>query len=302
MKRKCLAIGIILLFVGTTIIPAIAQNTEESQTSRGNTIYVDDDNVEGPWDGTQEHPYRYIKDGVNTANDNDTVFVFNGLYHEGNIYIGKSITIIGEDRDNTIIDGGGSYLGFELNKDSIKISGFTIQNYSNWLDTRWGIHVQTDHNIISGNRIQKCNIGIGLVYCNYNIIQGNIIEDNSGYGIDSFGSLVNTIIGNHIVNNGNGVLFYNPNNWGGNFLSIFFGPRGNFSKNNIFSNSHDNIRFENTVEFRLKNNYWGLPLPIKVIQGKLIKDSIAPGCATTYIIKKVDWHPALKPYDIPGMT
>jgi hypothetical protein len=31
MKRKCLAIGIILLFVGTCIIPAIAQNTEKPQ-------------------------------------------------------------------------------------------------------------------------------------------------------------------------------------------------------------------------------------------------------------------------------
>ena len=41
MKRKCLAIGIILLFVGTSIIPAIAQNTEKSQpTSRGNWLYV----------------------------------------------------------------------------------------------------------------------------------------------------------------------------------------------------------------------------------------------------------------------
>ncbi len=41
MKTKCLAIGIILLFVGVTIAPTIAQNTEKSQsTSRGTWLYV----------------------------------------------------------------------------------------------------------------------------------------------------------------------------------------------------------------------------------------------------------------------
>ncbi|HIG99628.1 MAG TPA: hypothetical protein HA258_03500, partial [Thermoplasmata archaeon] len=41
MIRKWLAIGIILLFVGVTIAPTMAQDTEKSQpTSRGNWLYV----------------------------------------------------------------------------------------------------------------------------------------------------------------------------------------------------------------------------------------------------------------------
>jgi len=41
LSSKWLAVGIILLFVGTGIIPAIAQETEKSlQTSRGTWLYV----------------------------------------------------------------------------------------------------------------------------------------------------------------------------------------------------------------------------------------------------------------------
>ena len=46
----------------------------------GNTIYVDDDNIEGPWDGTIEHPYQFIQDSVNVADKGDTIFVFRGTY------------------------------------------------------------------------------------------------------------------------------------------------------------------------------------------------------------------------------
>jgi len=41
MKRKLLGVGIILLFVGTCIIPVTAQDTKKSQsTSRGDWLYV----------------------------------------------------------------------------------------------------------------------------------------------------------------------------------------------------------------------------------------------------------------------
>jgi hypothetical protein len=48
----------------------------------GCVVFVDDDNTEGPWDGTSEHPYQYIQDGVDNVPDNCTVWVKPGEYHE----------------------------------------------------------------------------------------------------------------------------------------------------------------------------------------------------------------------------
>ncbi len=67
MKRKWLAIGIILLFVGTCIIPATAQDTEELQpSSRGNWLYVG---------GSGPGNYTKIQDAIDNASDGDSVFV-----------------------------------------------------------------------------------------------------------------------------------------------------------------------------------------------------------------------------------
>jgi uncharacterized protein (UPF0333 family) len=63
MKRKYLAVGIILLFVGVTIEPAIAQNTEKSQpASRENWLYVG---------GSGSGNYSKIQDAINASSDEE---------------------------------------------------------------------------------------------------------------------------------------------------------------------------------------------------------------------------------------
>ncbi len=69
MKRKCLAIGIILLFVGVTISSSNStEHTEKSQsTSRGNWLYVG---------GSGPGNYTRIQDAIDDASHGDTVFVY----------------------------------------------------------------------------------------------------------------------------------------------------------------------------------------------------------------------------------
>lgn len=48
----------------------------------GCMIYVDDDNVSGPWDGSELHPYQYVQDAVNAAVDDCTIWINPGSYNE----------------------------------------------------------------------------------------------------------------------------------------------------------------------------------------------------------------------------
>jgi nitrous oxidase accessory protein NosD len=82
-----------------------------------NTITVPDD-------------FSTIQEAINNANEGDTVFVRNGTY-SGPIVINKSLTLEGENRDSTVIDGGTNEPSGSIvlvAADNVKISGFTIQH------------------------------------------------------------------------------------------------------------------------------------------------------------------------------
>ena len=50
--------------------------------------------------------YPTIQAAIDAASTGDAVYVKEGTYYE-NVFIGKQITLQGEDRETTIIDGGG---------------------------------------------------------------------------------------------------------------------------------------------------------------------------------------------------
>ena len=79
--------------------------------------------------------YKKIQDAINDAQDGDTVFVFAGMYYE-NVVVDKSINLIGEDRNTTVIDGGKKGDVVKVDADCVTICGFTVRNskdhYSNY--------------------------------------------------------------------------------------------------------------------------------------------------------------------------
>jgi parallel beta-helix repeat protein len=286
MKKKWLAIGIILLFVGVTIAPVIAQNTEKSQsTSRGNWLYVG---------GSGPGNYTKIQDAIDNASNGDTVFVFNGLYNEGKIQTGKTISLIGQDRFSTIVNSSGFIYSFRIQ--NVNISGFTIQG------AECGIYSPSGKIVVFNNIIQNNKNGFWS-NGDASIIYENIVVNNLNYGIHVHGS-DNQVYSNDVRNNGIGIEVYSGE-YGGVGTKVY--------ENNIYDNEID-ATFENhmyeIIFNKWKNNYYGKTLfGPKCIKGTaLIYAGIVflPDITFERIYKpvhwfKFDWHPAQEPYDIPGM-
>jgi nitrous oxidase accessory protein NosD len=176
-------------------IPSTGVNVEKSTASFvGNTLYVG---------GSGPGNYTKIQDAVNDASDGDTVFVYSGTYYEG-VKINKSIDLIGENRDSTIIDfdaGSGYDNTVNLQASNITLSGFSIVGCS--LSNRAGVYINSAFNNVNKNIITNNANGINIFHKNANMnhIHHNIIRDSlDGYGIFIFNTSNNEFYNNTIYN------------------------------------------------------------------------------------------------------
>ena len=189
----------------------------ESGDNTKEIIYVDDDNTEGPWNGSLEFPYNHIQDAVNHSNDGDTIYVFNGIYYE-NVWVNQTIHLIGEDKNHTIVDGGfKSYCVF-LYSNNIYLSGFTFQNSGTHWYNDAGVSIKnsrlhSNHDTIIGNIMKYNYDGIFLNWAENNTITENLIINNTDDGIyfQSYDHN-NNITSNTIANNGAYGIFITGNN------------------------------------------------------------------------------------------
>jgi parallel beta-helix repeat protein len=182
-------------------------------------FYEDNDRVlvDDPW-------FWFIQSGVNFAESGWTVYATSSTYLE-NVAINKTVTVIGEDRNSTIIDARGSESVISIYSTSyVNVSGFTVRNATN------GFHLtNSDYNVIANNNISNNTEGIFLhnLSGNDTIIENNIITGNNvgiearnyasptiQYNTISYNQYIgilnlyfsNSIIGNNtMINNGVGI-------------------------------------------------------------------------------------------------
>ncbi len=125
MKNKIAAL--ILCFMLALSTASIIGATQTHGRPSLGTIYVDDDNTGGPWDGTMEHPYQYIQDAINVAVSGDTVYVFNGIYSEA-LTILTPLTLTGESANGVIVDGASAFYVIAISANNVQINTLTVQN------------------------------------------------------------------------------------------------------------------------------------------------------------------------------
>jgi parallel beta-helix repeat protein len=269
LKRKCLAVGIILLFVGTSIIPSIAQDTEKPlPTSRG-WLYVG---------GSGPGNYSRIQAAINNSNNGDTVYVYDDSspYYE-HIVITSSINLTGENKETTIIDGNGSnplqsVILLAESASLVTIQGFTIKHGFD------GISIESNNNTITRNIISNNDYGIYLDDHSFNnTILDNLVTSNNRCGVVLIWGCNNTIMGNNITSNGEGINLYmdcchniiKNNNIQNSVCGIFLEHYCDFNiiTGNSISNSTCSIDLfqsgSNTIEGNnIENNKYGLSLYI----------------------------------------
>ncbi|UCE39312.1 MAG: right-handed parallel beta-helix repeat-containing protein [Thermoplasmata archaeon] len=224
MKRKVVVvwISLVMIFGFVVIVVEIAPNVRAATTR-----YVG---------GSGAGNHSKIQSGINVANPGDTVYVYNGTYYEHPV-IEKSIYLIGEDRNTTIIEGSGVGDVVYVYADGVTVSGFLINNSGNSGHPVYdsGIKYRNSQNgFITGNIVSNCAYGIFLedsngihiskneaIYNDYGIYfywanDNSIINNDALFsvsrGIDIVTSHYNEIINNNASSNGDiGISLYNSN-------------------------------------------------------------------------------------------
>jgi parallel beta-helix repeat protein len=258
LYKKTITWVIILTFLLSTIFPVIPS----VKISSNKIIYVDDDNTEGPWNGTLEHPYKHIQDAVDNASNYNWVkiFIFNGIYDSVIIYEPyPSMDIEGESKDFTIIDGNPNSIGLNIiSEKTFYIYNLTLKNcrigirtYANYTRVENCNINNNDYGIdIHGELdINTCNIqfnNIGIQSTSYPLISYNSIKENE-IGIYIMGMIGNADVEfNEIDNNEYGIIaecarIAITNNYINHSKEtgiLFRGSYGNLiEKNMIFDNS-----------------------------------------------------------------
>jgi len=263
------------------------------------TWYVDDDAAPGG-DGSQEHPFQYIQDAVDAANDNDQIYVCHGIYNES-IDITKRLELsggyedlYGNDTDGSIINGGSiAIFVHTMSVDSGKINGFTIQNSGFGIFIDYSSHIEIYNNTIKNNYR-----GMFIFHSNNDVITENIISNNTWSGINIEATDHSTITDNYINQNKYGLLisdnclmitislncFENNTIYG----IIIMRCSGNTIAYNDFINNTKHAGFSNCWN-QWNDNYWNTRiLPIYFIWGELQSLRYPP---IRMPIPQVDWRP-----------
>jgi len=212
--------------------------------------------------------YATIQEAIDNATEGDTIFVRASTYFES-LTIGKSLSLVGEARESTIINGNGAFEVIKIRADNISIIGFTIEN-----GKADAINVADCENIsIAGNTIRDSYHGIWISNSHNSTIVHNVVDvghygivcGNFNHSVISNNTIKKAFEGIHLENSENNKIIHNNV---ANCTAIGIYTSGNegivvVSWNNV-SDSYHGIIVKNakhsTVTHNVvkSNGHWGI--------------------------------------------
>ena len=255
--------------------------TDGNSDGIGDTPYVIDvDNQDRyplmhPWSSLPVHNiktglgYATIQEAMDASEtlNGHTIFVEAGTYYE-NVVVDKTLWLIGENRENTIIDG--KYAGnvVKIYANEVNITSFTIRNSQlGVVSPLSGINVyHASGSNISHNIIVNNDAGVWLDWSNMGTICDNSVSNNNRYGIYLSESSYSNISRNDITNND--VYGIGTSGWSNN---------NSISRNNVTSNFYGIgvSGFSNSMSGNIIANHCGYGIWIGGSSNMMTSNTIA---------------------------
>ncbi len=237
VKKKLGAIVLVFCLIYACSLMGSIVSSESSfhpQIFDPQMIYVDDDFTDDP----ENHQWDTIQEGITDASNGDIVYVYQGIYPE-NVVLDKTVTLLGETKDFTIIDAQNRADCLYIISDYANITGFTLRNSGT------GVYPQLD-------------AGIDINSCHVTITHCNIISNNQGILIKKSYNFITECF---IDKNEAGVYFKGDNNTVTHCEIT----------NNSIGVGADQVKKNNLSHLQIQNN--GRGIHFVTSQDNLIKDS-----------------------------
>lgn len=209
--------------------------------------------------------YSSIQEAINNAAEGDTIFVSSGTYIE-NVVLNKSISLIGEDKRTTVINGNNSGIVVLIITDDAIVKDFQVEKGDSGISVIDSNNCTISNNVAKDNRLrgilisQSWNVtirhnlaegaqpgyGINLNASKNVIVEQNTVANNYFDGIGLLSSNNSIVIGNTVINNTLFGIWVDSSNHN----TIY---NNNIIENGIQATSNS---FPNTWDSGVEGNFW----------------------------------------------
>jgi parallel beta-helix repeat protein len=196
--------------------------------------------------------YSSIQEAINNATEASTIYVSKGFYSE-HLLINKSITLVGEDKYTTIIDGSSTGTIIHVAADNVSVSDFTVERPGCSCEGYYGIQIEnnSEHISLTNNEVISDSVGVKTTRAQNVIIAHNDFSQNYVLSMSISDCSTILVTDNNMTGYLEGVEIADSNN-------IVF-------SSNILSGSSNGVKVENSSDCTFYGNdfwqgVWGISL------------------------------------------